>query len=78
MESELVYNREIARNNKDFELSDKIRNELDLKGVIIIDTNKGQEVYFTINKTREQVIEKIQADARGESIFDAWLYSQLN
>lgn len=75
MESELVYKRELARANKDFELSDKIRDELDLKGVIVFDTPNGQEVYYTIDKTREQVIEQINTDKRANKRFDAWLYS---
>lgn len=75
MESELVYKREIARQNKDFTESDRIRNILDSKGVIIFDTIDGQEVHYTVNKTRQQVIDKINKDKRAENIFDAWLFS---
>ena len=75
MESQLVYEREIARANKDFVLSDKIRDELDSKGVIVFDTPNGQEVYYTVNKTGQQVIDKINRDKRAEAMFDAWLYS---
>ena len=78
MESELVYLRELARNNKDYKESDRIRDELDSKGVIIFDTANGQEVYYTIDKTREQVIEQINIEKRAEARFEAWLYSMLN
>ena len=75
MESELVYKRKLARGNKDFEESDRIRDLLDSKGVIVFDTKDGQEVYYTNNKTREQVIDKIQNDKKANAIFDSWLYS---
>ena len=75
MESELVYLRELARANKDYKESDRIRDILDLKGVIIFDTPDGQEVYYTIDKTRQQVIEQINTNKRAEARFDAWLYS---
>jgi hypothetical protein len=78
MESELVYKREKARENKDFVLSDKIRDELDSKGVIIFDTKDGQEVYYTINSTRQDVVDKINRHKRAEAMFNAWLFSMKN
>jgi len=78
MESELVYNRQLARDNKDYKESDRLRDLLDSKGVIIFDTPEGQEVYYTVNKTREQIIKQIQEDKKANAIFDAWLYSMSN
>ena len=78
MESYLVHKRELARKLKNWALSDKIRNELDEKGVIIFDTNNGQEVYYTVNKTRKELIKDLQADKEANARFDAWLFSQLN
>jgi len=40
----LVAKREAARQNKDYELSDKLRREIEPLGYQIRDTAKGQEV----------------------------------
>lgn len=42
---ELVYLREIARQDKDFQKSDEIRNILDSRGSFVFDTKDGQVVY---------------------------------
>jgi len=60
---ELVDMRKKARVNKDWELSDRIRDYLDIKSVIIMDT------------TRKDLIDKLQNDKRSESLHEAWLYS---
>ena len=38
---ELIQKREKARKNKDFKLADKIRSDLNKKGIILEDTEKG-------------------------------------
>lgn len=43
---ELLDKRVIARKNKDFAESDRIRNELNEKGIIVVDTKNGQEWHF--------------------------------
>jgi len=88
---ELIYDRNIARENKDFELSDKIRNILDEKFVFIFDTKDGQEVYnlsesyfkykdrfeHTSKMTNRKYVEyKIQEDIASEKRFKAWIYTQ--
>lgn len=90
---ELIDIRKNARENKDWSLSDEIRNYLDAKLVFIFDAKWGPEVwYLTIgffnNKNkrietqamsnRQYVEYKIQKDIRAEKNFDAWLYSTLN
>ena len=73
---ELVDMRKKARVNKDWELSDRIRDYLDIKSVIIMDTEEGQEVYYELRgTTRKDLIDKLQNDKRSESLHEAWLYS---
>lgn len=73
---ELVDIRAKARNNKDWELADKLRNYLDSKSVIIMDTKSGQEVhYLPNNQTREDLVNRINKDKRALAMHDAWLYS---
>jgi len=82
---ELIDDRKYARLNKDWKLSDGIRNYLDSKRVFIFDTPHGQEVYYMPEKyfknkpdsvnNREFVKQKIQTDIRSNAVFDAWLFS---
>ena len=75
---ELVDIREIVRKNKDWKLSDKIRDYLDSKLVFIFDTPNGQEIYYypsNSNITRNKLIESINTKSRAEKNFNAWLYS---
>lgn len=73
---ELVYIRSKARNNKDWELADKLRNYLDTKSVIIMDTKHGQEVYYLLkNQTREDLVNSINIERKAVAQHDAWLYS---
>lgn len=74
---EIIDKRHEARINKDWELSDKLREELDSKNVFVFDTLKGQEVYYPAKQTtREELVNKINTEKRADKIFDAWLYSQ--
>jgi hypothetical protein len=74
--SELIEIREIARINKDFKLSDEIRNYLDTKESFIFDTKDGQIIYHELKgMTRSKLIDKINNDKRANKIFDSWLYS---
>jgi len=74
--SELVDLRNIARQEKDWEICDKIRNYLDTKNIIIFDTPDGQIVHYELKgTTRQDVIDRINKNKRLDRIFDAWLYS---
>lgn len=73
---QLIELRDEARTNKNWQLSDDIRNFLDAKQVFIFDTANGQEIYYQLpNTTREQLVAKINKNNRAEKLFDAWLYS---
>jgi hypothetical protein len=73
---ELVDIRSKARNNKDWELADKLRNYLDTKSVIIMDTKSGQEVHYLLkNQTREDLVNSINIERKAVAQHDAWLYS---
>ena len=76
---ELIDIRKDARENKDWKLSDEIRNYLDEKLVFIFDTKDGQEVWFIPNGSkitnRKEMENKIKNDIRHNEIFDSWLYS---
>lgn len=76
---EIIGDREKARIEKNWALSDEIRNYLDSKNIFIFDTKNGQEIYYpTIKKTRQQIEFEMKEDIRLNKIFDAWLYSILN
>lgn len=70
----LLQHREEARNAKNWQQSDEIRDELDKRGVFIIDTKNGYETYYRPG-TRKQLLEDIAKDIRAEKRFDSWLYS---
>ena len=73
---ELLDKRKLARQNKDWEKSDIIRDKLDKNFVFVFDTPKGEDVYFELKgMTRDKLIEKINKDKRADKQFDAWLYS---
>lgn len=87
---ELIDIRKNARDNKDWKLSDDIRNYLDVKLIFIFDAKWGQEVWYLTNdyfshkerkiettaySNRQYVEHKIKEDIRAENNFDAWLYS---
>ena len=73
---ELLDKRKLARQNKDWEKSDVIRNKLDKRFVFVFDTKEGEDVYFELKgMTRSKLIEKINKDKRADKQFDAWLYS---
>lgn len=87
---ELIDIREDARANKDWKLSDEIRNNLDTKLVFVFDTKDGQEVWYlpehyfrnkdkkieTIAMSERQYVEyRIREDARREKEFESWLFS---
>ena len=74
---ELISIREKAREEKDWKLCDEIRDYLDTKSIFINDTPDGQEVYFEVKGTREDLVNKININRIAESRFDAWLYSTL-
>lgn len=90
---ELIEDRKIARENKDWKLSDEIRNYLDSKLVFIFDTKSGQEVWYLVEKyferkerktetiamSKRQYVEfRIKQDINAEKNFESWLYSTRN
>jgi hypothetical protein len=87
---ELIEDRKYARANKNWKLSDEIRDYLDTKLVFVFDAKWGQEVYYltegyfknqerkieTMAMSKRQFVEyKIQQDIKAEKNFEAWLYS---
>jgi len=87
---ELIEERKLARENKDWKLSDDIRDYLDTKLVFVFDAKWGQEIYnltegYFKNKEREiettamnnrQYVEyQIKQDINANNNFEAWLYS---
>lgn len=76
---ELIDIRKFARENKNWKLSDEIRNYLDEKLVFIFDTKYGQEVWFMPKGSRItnriEMEKRIKDDIRYNNNFDAWLYS---
>ena len=75
---QLIYERERARLNKDFEESDRIRDLLDFFGVFVFDGVEGQEVYHRKGKTRDEVKKEILRDSQAERNFEAYLTSVRN
>jgi hypothetical protein len=76
MVHQLIEQRAFARSQGLYETADKIRDQLDSMNTFVFDTPDGQEVYFELpGTTREDVVKKIQDDARAEKQFDAWLFS---
>jgi len=71
----LIYEREQARKNNDYGLSDTIREKLDALSVFVLDTKGGQVVYHELVGTRKDLEEKLTREARADKIFDAWLFS---
>lgn len=87
---ELIEDRKSARENKDFKLSDEIRNYLDTQLVFIFDMKWGQEVWYLTEKyfermehkaetmvmSKRQYVEyRIKEEINLTKGFDAWLYS---
>ena len=72
---ELVDFRKEAREQKNWKLSDKIRDYLDTKHSFIFDTKEGQVVYHRTGYTRQGLINQLKIDAKAEKMFDAWLFS---
>jgi len=72
---ELIDIREEARAEKNWELSDKIREYLDSKSTFIFDTKEGQEVYHTNTMSRNELIKRIQKNKNAEKLFNSWLFS---
>ena len=58
----LIYMRENARKNKDWELSDDIRDYLDTKNVFCVDTKDVQVVYHLPKPiiSRENALKKVK------------------
>ena len=72
---ELLHIRNVARENRNWALSDEIRKYLDQKGVFVFDSDKGQIVYHRRNSSREKIILQLKKEARAQKLFDAWLHS---
>lgn len=72
---ELIEIRREAREQKDWKLSDEIRNYLDSKFIFVFDHKEGQEVYHRTKGTRQELIKEIQKDREAETLFNSWLFS---
>lgn len=87
---ELIEDRKEARENKNWKLSDEIRDYLDTKLVFVFDAKWGQEVYYltdgyfknqdrkieTIAMSKRQYLEyRIKQDINADKNFEAWLFS---
>jgi len=72
---ELIDIRKEAREQRNWKLSDEIRDYLDTKFTFIFDHKEGQEVYHRNKGTREELIKEIQKDRDAEKRFDSWLFS---
>jgi len=72
---ELITLRDEARQKKNWNLSDDIRDYLDTKCVFVFDTPNGQVVYHRKEGTREDLIENIKSEQKSQKLFDAWLFS---
>jgi len=74
----LIDIRREAREERDWELSDIIRDYLDTRNVFCFDTKDGQEVWHIPQPTitRAEMIKKIQKDITANNNFNGWLYTQ--
>lgn len=76
---ELIYLRQTARENKDWKLSDEIRDYLDSKLVFVFDTKDSQQVYYfpykypfdEVHHYGEQTI--IKKRDKDDEIIPAWI-----
>ena len=71
---ELVHLRELARANKDWKLSDEIRDELASRGSFVTDTKDGQEVVHT-RMAKDEYHRALSITKKADAAFDAWLFS---
>mgnify|MGYP003655787070 CR=1 FL=1 len=72
---ELIELRKQSRLERDWALSDDIRDYLDSKHIFIFDHKEGQEVYHRTTGTRQELIEEIEKDRQAEKRFESWLFS---
>ena len=72
---ELIDIRADARKNKDWVLSDELRDYLDTKFIFIFDEVDGQVVYHRTSGTRQDIINEIKRDRLANNIFEGWLFS---
>lgn len=74
---ELIDLREQSRLNKDYKLSDDIRDYLDTKHIFIFDHKEGQEIYHRTKGTRKELIQEIEKDRLAEKGFQSWLFTAI-
>lgn len=72
---ELIEIRKEAREEKNWVLSDQIRDYLDTKHIFVFDHKEGQEVFYRKSGTRTEMISELQKDRDAEKLFESWLYS---
>ena len=72
---ELIELRKEAREQKNWILSDSIRDYLDAQHIFIFDDVEGQVVYHRSHGTRLDLFKELNAEARAEKMFDAWYLS---
>lgn len=78
---ELLERRYLARENKDWKLSDEIRNYLDSKFVFVFDTKEGQEIYHMPESHFDKVYnypeKRIEEEDGSVTIIPAWSETKL-
>lgn len=74
---ELIDLRREAREQKNWKLSDEIRDVLDTKNVFVFDTSEGQVIYHRPRYTRKELVKKLKMEMNAIKRFDSWLFSQI-
>lgn len=72
---ELIELRKEAREKRNWQLSDEIRDFLDANHSFVFDTQTGQIVYHQKSGSRQDFIKIMKNESKGERIFDSWLVS---
>ena len=72
---ELIALRAEAREKRNWNLSDNIRDYLDSKHIFVFDTLNEQVVYHRTTGTRKEFVVQLKKEQRAQRLFDAWLFS---
>lgn len=73
---ELINLRKQAREEKNWKLSDEIRDILDTKNAFVFDTTDGQVIYHRPRITRKEMVKILKEEMKALKRFDSWLFSQ--
>jgi hypothetical protein len=82
---EIIYKRQEARNNKNYQLADEYRIILENNNIFINDLKDSQEVFYCSNNffkykpnnmtNKEYFIFKQNEEKKAEKTFNAWLFT---